>query len=167
MRSIPESLKPELAEWNGGKGIDLESWISCSGSYKLAVGYAECFWPEFVLVEDYIVRAGMTVENIREWEAASESGDRQRIEATMNHLHLDGINYSDNEHLSEDILLRLGSVLAEIYDAKLSWQFPDRPCTVSFFIPEDRDDYSGYELTFWQKAHELPTGAEQDVEANL
>ncbi len=64
-------MKSELAAWNGGKGVDIESWVCASGSYKLAVGYAECFWPEFVLVEDYIVRAGMTVDKIRGWETAS------------------------------------------------------------------------------------------------
>ena len=146
-------MKSELAEWNNGSGIDLESWISCSGSYHLAVGYAEYFWPEFDIVDDFIVRAGTTSSAINLWRDNGCS-DRRAIEATMNHMHLIDINYHDHEKLSEDILMRLGTVLVEIYEAKLLWQFPKRPCTVSLFVPEERDQFDQYQITFWQKAHE-------------
>ena len=149
-------MKSELDDWNGGNGIDLKSWTSCSGSYRLAVGYAEIFWPEFDVVEGYIVRAGATKDAIRQWEENGCS-DRREVEATMNHMHLIDINYHDHGNLSEDLLLRLGAVLAEIYDAKLRWQFPDRPCTVSLHLPEDRQQFDGYVITFWQKAHEKRT----------
>ena len=163
MRSIPHSMKAKLSAWNNGKGIDLESWISCSGSCHLAVGYAEYFWPEFELVDDYIVRAGVSSSVIREWERNNSSGDRRAVEATMNHMHLIDINYHEHNNRSEDILLRLGSVLSEIYEAKLKWQFPDRPCTVSLYVPQDREVLDAYEITFWQKAHEHPgKQAEQD-----
>lgn len=156
MRPTPQSMQSELAEWNGGNGIDLVSWISCSGSYRLAVGYAEYFWPEFKVLGDYIVRAGTTSEAIELWEA-SGCDDRRAIEATLNHMHLIDINYHDYENLSEDLLMRLGTVLTEIYEAKLRWQFPERPCTVSLSIPENRQQFDGYEITFWQKAHEQRT----------
>ena len=161
MRSIPPSMKPELAEWNGGKGIDLEAWISCSGSVKLAVGYAEYFWPEFDLVEGSIVRSGTTSDAIQQWNKTG-SGDRRTIEATMNHMHLIDIHYHDQENQTEDLFLRLGTVLAEIYEAKLQWQFPDRPCTVSLLIPENRQEFSSYQITFWQRAHEQYSDAEQN-----
>jgi hypothetical protein len=144
----------ELAAWNEGNGIDLQSWISCSGSFRLAVGYMEYFWPEFVLIEGYIVRVRSTCGTIKELEQR-RGGDRREVEATMNHMHLIDINYHDHENLSEDLLLRLGAILTEIYEAKLSWQFSERPCTVSLYIPEDRQQFSAYEITFWQKAHEL------------
>lgn len=160
MRSIPPSMKSELGEWNGGKGIDLESWISCSGSVKLAVGYAEYFWPELELVEGYIVRSGTTVDTIRQWEQNC-GNDRRAIESTLNHMHLIDINYHDHENRSEDLLQRLGAVLTEIYDAKLKWQFPDRPCTVSLLIPDDPLEFDAYQVTFWQKVHEEQTKAEQ------
>ncbi len=153
VRPIPDSMKSELSAWNGGNGIDLESWISCSGSFRLAVGYMEYFWPEFEVIEDYLVRVGSTCGTIKEWEQQG-GRDRREVEATMNHIHLISINYHDHENLSEDLLLRLGAILTEIYEAKLNWQFPDRPCTVSLFIPEDRQQFGDYEITFWQKAHE-------------
>ena len=40
---LPKSMKEELGAWNNGKGIDLDSWISCSGNFSLAVGYASIF----------------------------------------------------------------------------------------------------------------------------
>lgn len=33
-------LIPELPDWNNGKGIDVESWIDCIGTFQLAVGYS-------------------------------------------------------------------------------------------------------------------------------
>jgi hypothetical protein len=156
----------ELAAWNEGNGIDLQSWISCSGSFRLAVGYMEYFWPEFELIEGYIVRVRSTCGTIKELEQR-RGGDRREFEATINHMHLIDINYHDHENLSEDLLLRLGTILTEIYEAKLRWQFPERPCTVSLHIPEDRQQFSAYEITFWQKAHELKIEEAEIADANF
>ena len=41
----------------------------------------------------------------------------------MNHLHIADIHYSDQERASKDMILLLGNVLKEIYEAKLQWQF--------------------------------------------
>lgn len=57
---IPDSMKPELAAWNNGLGIDLESWVACEGRFALAVGYASIFWPEFVEFEGYVLRKGFS-----------------------------------------------------------------------------------------------------------
>ena len=51
-------------------------------------------------------------------------------------------------------MLVLGTALKEIYEAKLKWQFPDRPCTVRLYAPEDATALDEYEITFWQTAHE-------------
>ncbi len=74
----------------------------------------------------------------------------------MNHLHIADIQRWGCGDKSKDKLLVLGNVLKEIYEAKLQWQFPDRPCTVEFFIPDDPDDLMEYQLSFWQKCHETP-----------
>jgi hypothetical protein len=52
---IPESMRSELAAWNNGKGIDLQSWVGCEARFALAVGYASIFWPEFVEFDGYIL----------------------------------------------------------------------------------------------------------------
>ena len=51
----------------------------------------------------------------------------------------------------------LGQVLKEIWEVKLRWQFPDRPCVVEFYEPEDRTNLIEFQLSFWQKKHEAST----------
>ena len=72
----------------------------------------------------------------------------------MNHLHLADIHLNDRANLSEDKILLLGNTLKEIYEIKLRSQFPDRPCVVEFFEPEDRTKLIEFQLSFWQKKHE-------------
>lgn len=66
--SIPESVPAGLAEWNNGRGIELESWVTCSGNFRLAVGYTTIFWPGFVELESYILREGFSLESLRRFE---------------------------------------------------------------------------------------------------
>jgi hypothetical protein len=150
----PESMKAELAAWNNGDGIDLESWIGCEGKFSLAVGYASIFWPAFTLFQGYILPADVTEKALRGCERNGTS--RKSVEWVMNHLHIAHIQHGGCRDISKDKLLVLGNVLKEIYQAKLQWQFPDRPCTVEFFIPDDSDDLMEYQVSFWQKCHETP-----------
>jgi hypothetical protein len=152
---IPESMKAELAAWNNGSGIDLKSWVGCEGNFRLAVGYSAIFWPEFVEFEGYILRAGFSIESLRAFENRGEN-DRASVETVMNHLHIADIQYHGCPDASPDKLLRLGTALKEIYEAKLQWQFPSRPCHVSLFVPDDLAALLDYEVTFWQMAHEAP-----------
>jgi hypothetical protein len=69
----------------------------------------------------------------------------------MNHIHLDGIQHYGCKDISKDKLLLLGNVLKEIHQAKLHWQFPDRPCVVELHIPPDHEDFSKYQFSFWQQ----------------
>ena len=146
----PDSMKAELLAWNNGAGIDLKSWVGCEGSLSLAVGYATVFWPEFVEFEGYILRKGFSEPSLRTFEAGSS---RESVEWVMNHLHIADI-HSGREDISRDKILLLGKVLKEIYQAKLQWQFPDRPCIVEFDMPDDPEDPVGYQISFWQKGDE-------------
>jgi hypothetical protein len=149
----PESMKTELDSWNGGNGIDLESWIGCAGNFKLAVGYLSVFWEEFVEFEDYILRKSFSEDSLRGFEESC-GNDKKRIEAVMNHLHISDIQHYGCEDISKDKIIVLGKGLKEIYEAKLHWQFPNKPCIVSFYQPEDEDDLEAYEITFWQVSNE-------------
>jgi len=148
----PASMISELSAWSNGKGIDLESWVNCVGDYKLAVGYSTIFWPRFALFEDYILREGFSVESLRGFEKTSES--KSSVEWVMNHLHIADIHYSDHKNKSEDKIVLLGKTLKEIYEVKLRTQFPDRPCVVDFYEPEDKTNLVEFQLSFWQKKHE-------------
>ena len=144
-------MLPELSEWNNGAGIDLRSWIQASGNFRLAIGYSTVFWPRFKLCGDYIVREEVTAEGVQAWEEG-RGGDKRGIEATMNHLHIADLHYG-SEDITRERILFLADVLKEAYSAKLAWQFPDRPCVVELFEPEDKNDLVGYQITFWQKEH--------------
>ncbi len=149
----PESMKSELAAWNNGAGIDLESWIGSEGRFSLAVGNASIFWPEFVMFEGYILRKGFAESSLRGFET-SKDANRRSVEWVMNHLHLTDIQFWGCEDASKDKFMLLGNTLKEIYQAKLLWQFPDNPCTVEFHIPDDDEDLVDYQLSFWQKCLE-------------
>lgn len=145
-------MRAELGEWNDGKGIDLESWIGCEGRFSLAVGYLTIFWPQLELIDGYILHKGVHEASIKEWNAQAGSA-KHSVEAVLNHRHLKDIQHAHCSDCSADKLLELGSALKEIYEAKLRWQFPDRPCVVKFFVPEDPESLDEYEITFWQIAH--------------
>lgn len=98
--NIPESMKAELAAW----GIDLESWVGCEGNFRLAVGYAAIFWPQFVAFEGYILRADFSVDSLRGFEA-QQKGDRASVEAVMNHLHIADIQQFGCPDISKDKVL--------------------------------------------------------------
>ena len=148
---IPESMRDKLAAWNNGKGIDIESWVGCEGNFRLACGYASIFWPEFVEHEGYVLRKGFSLDSLRSWEEHC-SGNRESIEAVMNHLHIADIQHYGCEDISKDKIVLLGNTLREIYEAKLRWQFPGREFVVSFPEPENEEDLIAFELTFFQKS---------------
>jgi hypothetical protein len=148
----PKSFMQELSAWNDGNGIDLESWIGCMGNFNLATGYSAIFWPNFVLFEDYILREGFDAESLRRCEKTGNR-DKSSIEWVINHLHITDIHYNDRENASEEVIVFLGNILKEVYETKLRAQFPDRPCEVEFYEPEDRKNLVEYQLSFWQKKH--------------
>lgn len=142
------ALIPELPDWNNGEGIDAEAWISCAGSYELAIGYSLIFWPSFERFGRYVFRSGgFTGETVRKWEQACD-GERRRIEALVNHIHISDIHYGTGP--SETQLRYLGRILKAVYEAKLARDFPELAFTVSF-NDEPGLDNEDYELTFWQK----------------
>jgi len=155
---IPESMKAQLGAWNNGRGIDLESWIGCQGSFSLAVGYAVIFWPGFVRYNGYILRKDFSKDALEGFEAQNQ-GNRQAVEVVMNHLHIADIQHLGCEDLTNDKIIFLGNVLKDIYEVKLEHLFPDSPCTVSLYVPDDSEDLMAYEISFWQKKHEKENNA--------
>ena len=141
-------LIPEMREWNNGAGIDVESWIGCEGSFRLAIGYSTIFWPRFVEFEQYVLREGFSVEALRGFEQQC-GGDRQQIEAVMNQLHIADVQCHPCEDITRERVVYLGRVLSEIYQAKLAWQFPSKRFEVHF-DDSPADNLTDYEITFVQ-----------------
>jgi hypothetical protein len=152
-------MKDELAAWNNGAGIDLQSWVGCEGRFALAVGYAAIFWPEFVEFEGYILHKGFCEKSLRGFER-QDGSSRRSVEWTMNHRHLEDIQHLGCADISQDKLILLGNVLKEIYQAKLKWQVPNCTCTVELYLPRG-NDFSQYQISFWQTEAEGPTDISQ------
>jgi hypothetical protein len=148
--TTPDSMAAELAAWNDGRGIDLDGWINCMGSFSLAVGYASVFWPLFSEYDGYVLRDGFSIESLRGFEAQTP-GDRRAVEAVMNHLHVADLQYAGCPDLSRDKIIILGEALKEIHEVKLRHDFPHRSFEVSFWQPDDPEDLLDYQLSFWQR----------------
>ncbi len=147
---IPSSMLAHMSKWNDGKGVSLDTWIGGLGNFDLAIGYSTLFWPEFQIVDEYILRKNASLEALRGFET-NEKATPKSIEWVMNHLHIADIHLNGDVNATAEHCLYLGETLKEIYEAKLSWQFPDRPCEVEFYVPEDKDDLIQYQISFWQR----------------
>ncbi len=150
-------MKEELQAWNNGKGIDLESWVGCSGNFSLAVGYASLYCPKFVEYNGYIFKAeGITddlISAVNGFES-QQGSTKKSVEWVINHLHIRDVQHNDCEDISPDKLVVIGEALKEIYEAMLLKYFPDKPCIVEFYIPKDIEDLDDYQISFWQVKHE-------------
>jgi hypothetical protein len=149
---IPASMTDELEAYHGGEGISLDHWITLVGNYRHALGYLSLFWPQFVFFEKYILLEGFKEQSVRDIEA-SKGATPKSVEWGLNHQHLD-LYFWDKKDISSDKLVLLGNTLQEMYQAKLRWQFPDRPCIVEFSQPDDPDHFEAYEVSFWQEKHD-------------
>ena len=157
MSNIPSSMKAELQAWNDGAGIDLDGWLSGSGSFSLAVGYASVFCPEFVEFEDYIlIGTEIDADGIRAIRSFEDNGKStpRSVEWVLNHLHIADIQYLGCPDISPDKLLIIGNALKHIYEARLAYLFPNKPCVVEFYGPENPGDLREYQISFWQRKHE-------------
>ena len=148
-----DSVIPELPRWNNGAGISIDDWIGAIGRHDHAIGYSRVFWPEFVLHDACLLRAGFDQDSFHGFMEQCD-GDRRRVEAVMNHEHLEDMlmgMFHDGEHPSRDQILYLGRVLREMWSAKLKRDFPSLDIVVSF--PEGPwDELRHYEITVFQAA---------------
>lgn len=142
-------LIPELAEWNNGKGIDLESWIRTVGRYDHAIGYSAIFWPDFVEYDDCVFRSPMPEASYKKWQDTL-GNDKSAIEAVANHEHILDLFVNSEFRPSRDVVLHIGSTLKTTWSCKLKMDFPRRRFEVKFPYNEDAVELIDYEITFFQ-----------------
>jgi hypothetical protein len=143
-------LIPSSADWNHGKGIDPETWLSFSGSFELAIAFGTLFWPEFTIHEDCVFLAPFTDASRKSYEGFMKQtkGHRRSVEAVMNHQHIVDLFPSADVPPTREQVLFIGRMLQDIWQTKLYRDFPDRPIRVSF--PDDHsEDLLDYEITFF------------------
>lgn len=76
------------------------------------------------------------------------NGKKTSVEAVMNHSHIADLFCRDSEP-SREMVVYVGRLLKETWEAKLAHDFPDRKFIVSF-PEESSDDLIDYEITFFQ-----------------
>jgi hypothetical protein len=77
-------------------------------------------------------------------------GDKSAVEAVMNHTHLLDIFCNAQPRPTRDMVLYVGRLLKDIWQAKLNRDVPNRRIRVSF--PEEHeDDLLYYEVSFFQE----------------
>lgn len=146
-KTDPQELVPSIKDWPTWEDMTPADWAGAEGTYEHAIGYSFYFWPEFIAVGDYVLRADpYEPENLRSWEKATDN-NRQAIEAVLNHVHICDL-HSEGEP-SETQVRYLGRTLKEMLEAKLARDFPDRSFEVDF-NDEPGLDLIDYQVTFWQ-----------------
>jgi hypothetical protein len=149
-------LIPELPRWNNGAGIAVDSWIGCVGNFELAVGYSVLFWPDFTEFDGCVFFADFSEQSYRGFMQQC-AGDRQSVEAVMNHRHVFDYFSHANGNASVEQLLYLGRLLKSILHTKLAADFPQRRFEVSF-LEGPFEDLHDYEISFWQSPDVDPGG---------
>ena len=154
MKLVPKvdfaELIPELKRWKtDGKLIGLEEWIGAIGSCEHLVAYGRMLWPDFVEHDDCVLRAGFA-EDIYDGFMAQTKGNKASVEAVMDHRHILDLFPSGDSVPKRELVLYVGRLLRDTWQAKLNRDFPDRKIRVSF--PEDDcEDLLQYEVTFFQE----------------
>jgi hypothetical protein len=140
-------LIPEMKDWNNGRGIDIDSWIQCMANHKVLVGCSRILWPSFVEHDGCILLGDSIDEATYQGFLKSANGDRKVAEATMNHRHV--LHLFATELPTREVLY-VGRLLRDMWQAKLSRDFPGRRITV-YFPEEDNLELIDYEITFFQE----------------
>lgn len=158
MHQHAHELIPELAQWNGGKAIDLLGFIDCDGRYDHAIGYATIFWPDFVIYEGCIFVRPPDDANFRQWKEVFK-GDLSETEKMINHRHIMDIFLNSAYPPTREILRHLGKVLKSMWECRIQRDFPEKRVVVEFFEDDNASLVDGYILTVYQVRP--PTGHNQ------
>jgi hypothetical protein len=111
--------------------------------------YQKLFWPDFVEHDDCVFLA-FDEAKYRQWLQQTD-GDKQRVEAMMNHRHIIDLLPRTVESPTRGLVVSFGQLLRDVWETKLRRDFPKRQFCVSF-SSEESEDLSLYEVTFSQMA---------------
>jgi hypothetical protein len=145
-------LIPELSLWNDGKGADIDVWLSSIADFEHAIAYAELFWPEFIELDGCVFHHRVNEEYYRNWLNTCD-GNKTSVETVINHVHILDCFPNAKKAPTREQIIHLGRKLKEIWQAKLTRDFPDKTIIVSF-PEEDYEDLVDYMIVFFQPREE-------------
>ncbi len=154
-------LVPELARWNDGNGISIDSWINGIGNFEHAIAYGHFFWPEFIEHDGCIFRKNVwNLQNYQAWLTKTR-GDKTAIERVMNHLHLSDL-YPNAAESTTAQKLYLAGLLKEIWECKLKRDFPDLEIQVELVECENNgEDWSDCQITISRRRNAPPASRQR------
>lgn len=135
------TLIPELPDWNAGRGIEIMDWLGCMGSFEVAIGYTELFWPHFTEREGCIIRTTELPQGTLQTLLAQTDGDISHAESVLNEIGLYDLHTGTVIQSGEKVeqarpeptweqLVYLGERMCEMWQAKLDRDFPERSFVV-------------------------------------
>jgi hypothetical protein len=119
---------PRFEDWRSGFGgsVGLWDYASREGSLTLAFAFVSLLWPRLIEVDGCVLlEAQFDPTAFEQWRARL-GDDRERIERTMNHMHLWDLFDPASEGVSESGLESLAAVIAQTWQAAFRQQFPER-----------------------------------------
>ncbi len=132
-----------------GADLSMSDYLYYYGNLDLAVAFAEYFWPKIVEVEGcYLLAPNYAKTSLTDWLDSLE-GDKSRVEAVINHVHIyDLFENPTKNHGEYDLKVYeyLALTLQQSWRAALQMQFPEVKFDVTFAT--EPDDY-GPTVTFY------------------
>ncbi len=128
------------------------------------VALSQLFWPDFVLHDDRVyLDAAPDADTYLELLLAADH-DKTTVQILCNHRHLVDFFESDEDHgdgetdqsaalPSRAELIKFGSRLQAMWQAKLAIDFPERSMVVAFDV-EDEDPNEDLQLVVYQEEFE-------------
>ncbi len=145
-------LVPELRAWDAHNGEEETpvGWVSCVGTFSLAVAYASLVWPSFTEVGGMVFRGEATEADVDSWLNITNH-DLKAVEATLNHLHILDVQHPGIwSEATESQLQFIGQTLKASWAAKLALDFPDREFVVEF-IQGSVENTREYQVLFYEQ----------------
>jgi hypothetical protein len=131
--------------------FDVSDFIFAFGSPLEALAYAKLFWPDFVQVDEMLLRSDVIEDEsdaervrqaLRQW-----NGDSEKTQRSFNRLEIPagifGKRAGESSDASDE---QLAQILVEMWDARLSRRYPDR----KFSVTLERESDGDVSVTFCQ-----------------
>ncbi|MFF3565764.1 hypothetical protein ACFYXS_37630 [Streptomyces sp. NPDC002574] len=121
-----------IKSWVQGFGgsVDYVDYVKGNGDLAVLVAFSHILFPRFIEVDDCILWERVYEEsNYAVWRQEL-SGDKRKIEATLNRLHIWGIVESEEVDEDRKAVDFIAECAAKAWRTALTTDFPDRPFDV-------------------------------------
>ena len=147
----PESMEEFVAwrePWISDQPLNLWDFMFHESSVALAAAHATLFWPTFHEIDGCVLLRGRGQQGRTETWMRSLGGDRSRVEAVINHIHMYSLFREGTGANGADAAVKfIGEIMRRTWAAALSEAFPEREFVVDFGTDDDGSDPT---ITFWQ-----------------